>query len=162
MAEQYKSPGWYPDPGGAPGERWWNGAGWSDTRRGGAGAPVPLPPVSTAPVIPRPDPYAPGTPFTPVSATRTGATLDFRQNRFGALSFILGLVALFGFSIAGPAAIVLGLLGISRARQLRAQGVASANMVFPTIGIVAGAIATFFLIIAIVGFFGALTFDVDG
>lgn len=159
MAEQYKSPGWYPDPEGKPGERWWNGAGWSDTRRGGApAAPQPLATVPAPPAVQRPDPYA--RTYAPI-ATPPRATLDFRQNRFAALSFILGLVGLFGFSIAGPAAVVLGILGISRARKLAAGG-GPANIVFPAIGIVAGAIATFVLLITVAGFFGALMFDVDG
>ena len=41
MADPSKRAGWYPDPDGAGGERWWSGAGWSDSRRGGAVASVP-------------------------------------------------------------------------------------------------------------------------
>jgi hypothetical protein len=32
-------PGWYPDPGGGGGERYWDGSGWSGHLRGGTGAP---------------------------------------------------------------------------------------------------------------------------
>jgi hypothetical protein len=79
--------GWYPDPENEAGDRWWNGATWSDHRRPRNAAPgwapeaasaaatpaVPTPAVPTpavpAPAIPvppapapaRPDPYA-GTP----------------------------------------------------------------------------------------------------
>jgi len=37
--------GWYPDPSGAAGERWWDGLGWSATVRA-----VPQPVAATAPV----------------------------------------------------------------------------------------------------------------
>lgn len=151
MAEQYKSPGWYPDPDGKPGDRWWNGAGWSDSRRG-AGAAV------AAPAAPRPDPYAP---VAPVTSTRTGVTLDFRQNRFATLALILGAVGILGFSIAGPPAVVLGFLGISRARKLKAEGATGNTIVVATIGLVLGGISTFFLIIAMVSFFAAMTFNFD-
>lgn len=42
MTEQTRSAGWYPDPDG-DGQRWWNGVGWSDTRRAGAGAAASTP-----------------------------------------------------------------------------------------------------------------------
>lgn len=73
MADDKKRAGWYPDPDGIPGERWWNGAGWSDSRRGGAAAsaapviataaavPVPVPVAVTVPV-PVPPPAGPPTP----------------------------------------------------------------------------------------------------
>lgn len=164
MAEQYTSPGWYPDPDGKAGERWWNGAGWSDSRRGGAAPVTPVPPPAPStvysadhPAPQRPDPYAPIRPVT----TSTGITLDMRQNRFATLSLILGIIGVAGFSIAGPAAVVLGFLGIARARRLRAEGAPSAAIVVPAIGLVMGAIATVFLIVAIVAFFAAITFDVS-
>ena len=153
MAEQYTSPGWYPDPDGKPGDRWWNGAGWSDSRRGGVSA-------VGAPVSQRPDPYAPAVPVAPARVS-SGITLDLRQNRFATLSLILGIIGVFGFSLTGPPAVVLGILGINQARALRASGATSSNIVVPTLGLVLGGVATFFLIVAIIGFVAAVTFDVS-
>jgi hypothetical protein len=34
-------PGWYPDPGGSGGQRWWDGGNWAATAAPGPGAPVP-------------------------------------------------------------------------------------------------------------------------
>lgn len=46
---------WYPDPGGAPGQRWWNGTTWTEATRGypppdsdNLPAPVLQPPSATA------------------------------------------------------------------------------------------------------------------
>lgn len=39
-------PGWYPDPGGQPFQRWWNGTGWADATR-----PVPQPPAAASSVL---------------------------------------------------------------------------------------------------------------
>ena len=42
--------GWYPDPTGAPGHRWWNGSAWSDHHAPpGAGPPGPPPSGSASP-----------------------------------------------------------------------------------------------------------------
>lgn len=177
MADDYKRPGWYPDPDGAQGERWWNGSGWSDSRRGGVGAapaaPVPLAPVPVAPVPaaplrsavsgadipvpPRPNPYAA---VPPVATTRTALTINAQQNRSAVVALVTGLIGLFGFSVLGPVAIVFGILGITKARQLKAQGAASnSTMGIAAIGLAAGAVATLFLLIAIIGFIAAFTVD---
>lgn len=148
MADEFTRPGWYPDPQGQ-GERWWNGASWSDTRRGGATAPPP--PAA------RPDPYAkPATLATTVAPS--GSTVDLSQNRFALLALILGFVGLFA-SITGPAALVLGFLGIRQAQRLKAQGRPSSSITFAAIGVVLGVIATIMLIVSIVAFFAAITFD---
>src|SRR5947209_10754744 len=59
------SPGWYPDPDGAPGMvRWWNGAGWSDVATpAGPGVAVQRSPV-LAPPTPGPGAGL-GTPSSP-------------------------------------------------------------------------------------------------
>ena len=38
------SPGWHPDPANASGERWWDGAGWTEHTRTGPAAAFPPPP----------------------------------------------------------------------------------------------------------------------
>ena len=158
MADDYKRPGWYPDPDGAPGERWWNGSGWSDSRRGGT--PVSPVPSVAATTSPRPDPYAPAAPVAGTPA-RAAFTIAARQNRMAVAALVTGLIGLFGFSLLGPVAIVFGLIGISRARQLKAQGTAGSTLVLATIGFVAGLIATFILIVAIIAFVVSISFDYD-
>jgi hypothetical protein len=72
------------------------------------------------------------------------------------------LVGLFGFSVAGPAAVILGFMGIARARKLKAEGAQSnSSLVLATIGLVAGGISTFLLVVAIIGFVAATTFNYD-
>ena len=140
MAETFKRAGWYPDPDGVPGERWWNGLGWSDTRRGGAVAPL-------APV--RPDPYAAP---QPLATLNTGA----RLNRSAVAAVALGILGLFGLSFLGPLAIIFGLVGIATARKLRAQGQIGSSGVLATIGLLTGGIATVFFAITIVGIVAAI------
>ena len=40
MTTPQTSPGWYPDPGGSPQQRWWDGTQWTDHLQGGT-APGP-------------------------------------------------------------------------------------------------------------------------
>lgn len=44
-ASRLPAAGWYPDPENPAGERWWNGASWSDQKRGGPAAVPPVPPA---------------------------------------------------------------------------------------------------------------------
>jgi len=48
--------GWYPDPAGGSGLRWWTGVTWTDETRAAAPAPVPATPSPTtwSPVVPDP------------------------------------------------------------------------------------------------------------
>ncbi|MBU4465326.1 MAG: DUF805 domain-containing protein [Actinobacteria bacterium] len=71
--------GWYPDPSGAPAERWWNGRAWTASMQspGGAATPVAITPVAPyAPAGPAwgaVQPYAPHAPLVPVVVpTATG------------------------------------------------------------------------------------------
>jgi hypothetical protein len=171
MADETRSAGWYPDPDSAAGERWWNGAGWSDSRRGGAGAAastpygpaatpvVPVPPAAgitnAAPVIysaenpapQRPDPYAQSYQGTPVPAA---STINVSVNRNAMVGFVTGIIALFGISILGPVSLVFSALGFVKARQLAAQGTKANLMVFSVIGLVLGGIATIIGAISII------------
>ena len=46
-------PGWYPDPAGGDGERWWDGNSWTDHARSGSGTVPPTAPVADAQSKPR-------------------------------------------------------------------------------------------------------------
>ena len=50
-------PGWYSDPGGSTGQRWWDGAAWGDVAADPRERPEPVPP----PPGWYPDPSMPGT-----------------------------------------------------------------------------------------------------
>jgi hypothetical protein len=165
MAEDYRRPGWYPDPQGAPGERWWNGAGWSDSRRGGASSAASAPAYHSAvgPVLQRPDPYAPSPTLatsTSPAPPRTGSAA-LRQNQLATVGFVTGLMSLFGLSILGPVAVVFSALGFRRARQLRTEGSGGSSAALAWIGIVGGAVGTVALVVAIVSFFAAITFEIS-
>ena len=176
MAEEFKRPGWYPDPDGIPGERWWNGSGWSDSRRGGApAAPAPTVAPRTAPAAP---PLSPATPAPPVvysasnpapqrpdpygrpqqlRAAVTARTVDARENRNALVGFITGLIALFaGFFILGPVAIVFSALGINRANQLKAQGKTNTLLALAFVGLGSGILSTILGMGGLVLFVGAL------
>jgi hypothetical protein len=174
MAETYQRPGWYPDPEGKPGERWWNGSTWSDWVRSAASAPAASsPPASSSPSViysagnpapQRPDPYARtlvGTTATP----RSAFTIDARANRNAVIGLITGMIALFFnvFGVLGPVAIVFSALGVAKARQLKAQGVTNNSMVVALIGLGAGILATIIGIVTVVVFMvtliGGITID---
>lgn len=180
MAETFQRPGWYPDPEGKPGERWWNGTSWSDSRRGGvqptaqptaAAVPVaPIPPVTIQPAAPtapppvysatnpapaRPDPYA--TQPYPTGALVRG--IDTRANRNAMIGFIVGIIALFVGVIPflSPIAIVFSILGITKARQLKAQGAPSTLMVFALIGLGAGILSGITGLVTLIAFIASIT-----
>ena len=52
-------PGWYPDPAGSGGTRWWNGMDWTDHVQQAAPVPPPPPPPPPAPMPPSPPPPPP-------------------------------------------------------------------------------------------------------
>jgi Protein of unknown function (DUF2510) len=159
MADETRSPGWYPDPDAAAGERWWNGAGWSESRRTRAiiySAENPAPQ--------RPDPYAQSA-STSTVPSRPMTTINVSANRNAMVGFITGLIALFFnvFFVLGPIAIVFSALGFTKARQLKAQGVAGNLMTFAVIGLVAGGIATIIGIVSVVSFIAsAFTVNFSG
>ncbi|GAB3410768.1 hypothetical protein GCM10027515_31510 [Schumannella luteola] len=61
MPDSSDSPGWYPDPEHRGGQRWWNGAGWSDARRDAptAGPATGFRPTTAPPAIPSSSPGPP-------------------------------------------------------------------------------------------------------
>ena len=168
MAEEYKRPGWYASPDGTPGERWWNGSGWSDSRRGGPAAapPAPLPPVPTVvysaenPAPQRPNPYAT---TVPTAAPTPAFTVAAPQNRMALAALVTGVIGLFGFSVLGPVGVILGLVSLSKVRQLKAQGAPTGSAAaLAAVGVITGAIATVILIISVIGSIAAFTIDYSG
>jgi hypothetical protein len=168
MAETYQRPGWYPDPEGKPGERWWNGSSWSDSRRGAGTQPVSTPPPSAPPVIYSADNPPPQSP-DPFGRTLAGYTatsgralaIDARANRNAVIGLITGMIALFFnvLGVLGPVAIVFSALGVAKARQLKEQGLANNSLVIALIGLGAGILST---IIGIVTFVIFLVTLIDG
>ena len=151
MAEDYKSPGWYPAPDGSPGERWWNGAGWSESRRGAAAVPAPtVAPAVGNPAPPRPDPYASG-PTAPAqfgsAAPAAASAYAGRTNPLATVALVVGAISAFGFGIAGPVALVLSIIAIARARRLKAEGAPGSSIVLALIGLGLGVIGTIQLIV---------------
>ncbi len=77
------APGWYADPGGSGGYRWWNGAGWTESVQPPApapvatAAPVPVTPVTAEPLaeqsIPPATPAYAYAPSLPVPGAAAGA-----------------------------------------------------------------------------------------
>jgi hypothetical protein len=158
MAET-RSAGWYPDPDGGAGERWWNGAGWSDSRRGGAGTAASPYAPAIPPVIYSADNPAPQGPGELPAATRTGISINTRVNRNAMIGFVTGLISLFFnvFYLLAPLAIVFSVLGIVRARQLRAQGTTANLMAFALIGLGLGIVSAIIGLVSIIGFITAVT-----
>lgn len=116
-------PGWYPDPGGAPAERWWTGAVWSDAVR----------PRYQAPVA-----YYGG---APVVAQRNGAATA---------GLVLGIVSLFinSLLLVSTPAFICSIVGLTRASQLERSGfgaVGRAAAVWGLILSIVASLATVFL-----------------
>jgi hypothetical protein len=98
--------GWYPDPSGAPGLRWWNGLTWSDAvhppqpaTRSVASAPpsVPIATSSWSSLAPPGAPSAEPVDAAPTTARRSRALIA------GICIAALGAVALARFVSSGPA-----------------------------------------------------------
>jgi hypothetical protein len=131
-------PGWYPAPDGSGTEQWWNGAAWSDTKRGIGG--------SALPGLPNYRPTPPAHPDTPVTLQqslpyptaeqirlqRAGATTT---NAGPAVGLVLGIAGILFFAPLGIVAIFLG------ARTLRRPGITASERTMGIGGIVTGIIA---------------------
>ncbi|CAN5224034.1 hypothetical protein BH09ACT5_BH09ACT5_16950 [soil metagenome] len=157
MAEEYRRPGWYPAPDGAPGERWWNGAFWSESVRGGTAAPPPAPAVvysSGNPAPQRPEPYA-----APAPPTAPGVAVNAGRSGVAVAALVLGMLSTFGFSILGPIAVVLSLVGIARARRLTVKPGSSTGIVVAAVGLVTGAIGTVMLVATAITFVSSIVVD---
>lgn len=120
--------GWYPDPEGKPGQRYWDGANWTDQSRA-AMPPSPMPPSSMS--------YGSG----------GGAP----QNGMGTAALTLGILGFFCLPVIfSILAIIFGRIGMTRADQGLAtnRGAAQAGFVLGIIGLILGVIVGIFWIVA--------------
>src|SRR4051812_43516747 len=126
-------PGWYPAPDGTGTEQWWNGATWSDSKRGIGGAALPglpnyqaAPPSgATPPVPPRPDPYTVPPPPTgsPVmlQSIMGGNRAVTATNSTPLISLIFGIVSIVFFAPLGLVAIIMGVIVLRRPMSTKAE-----------------------------------------
>lgn len=173
------SPGWYPAPDGN-GQQWWNGVDWSESRQGGGARPAappipapamrvpPAPPAATVAAKPpvysaeNPPPLAPG--HGPSRSVFGSRTSNASVNRNAMIGFVTGLIALFFnvFFVLAPIAIVFSIMGLSRARQLRARGATTTLGGYAGIGLATGVFAALAGVIQVVVFLvGMFSFDVS-
>lgn len=159
---QTRSAGWYPAPDGN-GQQWWNGLGWSDTRLGASEAaasvpvaavvpgtvPAPPPPVYSAA---NPPPLVPGA--TPFASPFSARTVNARVNRNAMVGFVTGIISVFFnvLFVLAPIAIVFSIMGLSRARRLRAQGATNTLGVYAWIGLATGVFSALASVIQVVLF----------
>lgn len=165
--------GWYDDPAGSGGHRWWAGAQWTEHVR----APEPVAPAFTPP---EPVPYtAPAVQeYHPMSYTATAfptaAPDEYRfagrvdvDNTRGWLSLgagVLSLILLWASSFGGIvlvgtlSAVVFGVTSGIRALSLRRRGMSTA-LVQPVLGIGFSALTVLLFLGGIVVASMALTFD---
>ncbi len=141
MADEIKRPGWYPDPDGGTVQRWWNGASWSDANI----APPPAvasatPATPSVPVIYSAENPAPQYPGATPGSPRAAVTINAKLNPLAVYSFVAGLVAFFFNFLLVPSgiAIVLGIKGLARAKQLAESGETNTAKPLAQIGIVLG------------------------
>jgi hypothetical protein len=169
--------GWYPDPENEAGDRWWNGATWSDHRRARNAGPgwapaagatpaaasvaapapgIPVPPVAPAPAD-RPNPYA-GTPAAAPGVQPYAPPYAYNyapRTPMGNVPAFAGMITslaalLFNWILFGLPGLVGGsisIYGLVKANQLIKAGVTTGNG------------RAYALIGIISGFAGALLFD---
>lgn len=140
MADEIKRPGWYPDPDGGTVQRWWNGASWSDPSI--TPPPAVVSPAPATPVVYSAENPAPQYPGDISTAPRAAVTINAKLNPQAVYSFVAGLVAFFFNFLLVPSAIaiVLGIKGLARAKQLAAAGETNTAKVLAQIGIGLGAL----------------------
>lgn len=118
------APGWYRDPSGAPFERWWDGAAWSQATR----------PVYAAP---------PAAFMVPMQA-------QLPRNGAATAGLVLGIICMFvnSFLLISTPAFICSIVGLVKASQLQAAGYAPVGRAAAVWGLVLsvlGAIGTVFL-----------------
>ena len=149
-------PGWYPAPDGSATEQWWNGASWSDSKRGVGGAALPgLPayraaPPSSTPGSEAPPPLPPTQPPYPTLASQTGGRSVNLTSSTPTVALVFGLIGIFVFPLLGIIGIVLGFMVLRRPATVGTQRtLAIGGIATGIIALVRGAIELTFVIIAI-------------
>jgi hypothetical protein len=163
MVDEIKRPGWYPDPDGGAVQRWWNGASWSDA------SITPPPAVASTtpstPVVYSAENPAPQYPGDTSRVPRAAVTINAKLNPQAVYSFVAGLVAFFFNFLLVPSAIaiLLGIKGLARAKQLEEAGETNTVKALAQIGIVLGAMGAlgglFQVAIFVWTFFSSLQFS---
>ena len=155
MAEPQR-PGWYPAPDGSATEQWWNGAAWSDSKRGVGGAAMPGLPAYRA--APPPGAYGPETlppmpptqPPHPTLASQTGGRSVNLTSSTPMVALVLGVIGILFFAPLGIAAIWLGATVLRRPTTVGNQRtMAIGGIVTGIIALVWGGIQLAFFIVAI-------------
>ncbi len=148
-------PGWYPAPDGSATEQWWNGASWSDTKRGVGGAAMPGLPAYRAAPPPgaygpeTPPPMPPTQPPSPTLASQTGGRTVNLTSSTPIIALVLGVVSMLFFSPLGIAAIWLGARVLPRPTTVGTQRtMAIAGIVTGILGLLWGVINVIFWIVA--------------
>ncbi|UDF13217.1 hypothetical protein LH407_13825 [Antiquaquibacter oligotrophicus] len=163
---QTRSPGWYAAPDGS-GEQWWNGVGWSESRRGASAPVVTAPRVVYSAANPAPQEQgATAGPGAPTGTTSALMTIDARSNPRAIYALVAGVLAIVFnlFLVPSILAIVFGVSALSRAKTLAATGAptlsgpAIAGLVLGILGALGGIVqAVLFIFSIVAGFSGSIT-----
>ena len=164
-----RSPGWYPAPDGK-GEQWWNGAGWSESRKGATGVPGQLQPPAVvlpqqvAPVqrvvysASHPAPQSPSESPEFGGAIPAAVQIDARANPAALYGLIAGIVAVVFNVLLVPSilAIIFSVRGLSKARQLATAGNVNTMRFFAVAGLVMGIFAAIAGLVSAALFIGTI------
>jgi hypothetical protein len=122
--------GWYPDPSGVPGQRWWDGATWTASV-----TPAIPSPIATAPMSPSPYVYPP-TGVHGVARAQGG-------NRFALITF--GVVALYLIIAFETSFVIFGFLplGLSIRSHRQREALAPFAIAAAVLSIVVAAVRIF-------------------
>lgn len=109
-------PGWYEDPAGTGGQRWWDGTAWTEHAGPAAGTPAPR----VQPALPR--------------------------NNHATAGFVLGIVSMVGnpLAVVSVIGLVLSFVGLNRANQLGRHGYAPVGRKRAIWGLVLSGLALLF------------------